>query len=266
MKQIFLLYHDLASSAYPNEKSNLATKGTVVDAGKFAAQIKYLAENGYKTISIKEYFEYVKQGNYFPERKIIITFDDGHHSNYHIALPILLQYDFRAAFFIIANRINQPYYLTENQIREMVNKGMEIGSHGLTHQYLPTIDSHKVWHEVSESKKILESIIHPPVDFFAYPGGHYKKNILNLLKLSGYKGACSCLQGTNSVKTNPFLLRRIEIRRNISLHAFKYMFSPGNIAFYQAIDFLKRLFRKTVGINSYSYIRSKMYKFYLFKR
>jgi peptidoglycan/xylan/chitin deacetylase (PgdA/CDA1 family) len=93
-----LLYHDLESPDCPNEKSNPATKGTVVYAKNFEAQIKCLAEKGYETISIKDYFDIVSRKKPIPPRKIIITFDDGHYSNYYLAFPVLKKYGFKATF------------------------------------------------------------------------------------------------------------------------------------------------------------------------
>jgi len=261
-----LLYHDLDSIDFPNEKTNLATRGTIVTANQFESQIKYLAENNYESISIKDYFGYITQKKQLPSKKIIITFDDGHYSNYHVALPILLKYKFKAIFFIIASRINQPYHLSEDQIIDMANKGMEIASHGLTHKYLLHMDHNEIWHELLESKWILESVVKQSINYFAFPGGHYNENVLKLLKRAGYKGACSCLQGKNAIKTNPFLLKRIEIRGNVTNNKFKQTFNIVYIECYQFIDLVKRSFRKAMGLNTYSNIRSKFYKYYIFKR
>jgi Predicted xylanase/chitin deacetylase len=262
-----LLYHDLESIDCPNEKSNLAAKETVVDIDNFESQIRYLAENNYETISIDGYFKYIKKDQQKPlTGKIIITFDDGHYSNYKLAFPILVKYGFKATFFITTNWLNQKFHLSSDHIREMAGKGMEICSHGLTHNFLSEMDTEEIKFELSESKRILESIIKQPVDYIAFPGGHYNSKVLSLLKTSGYKGACSCLQGLNSPKTNQWLLKRIEIRKNVSVDQFKHIFNPLNITFYQIVDSLKGLFRRTVGLETYSNIRSKLYKYYLFKR
>lgn len=261
-----LLYHDLESVDCPNEKSNLAAKETVVNIQNFESQIRYLAENNYETISINEYFTYLKKEHQLLSGKIILTFDDGHYSNYTLAFPVLLKYGFKATFFITTNWLNQPFHLTEEQVKEMVEKGMEIGSHGLTHKFLSGMDSEGIEFEFSESKRILEFITKQPVNYIAFPGGHYNSKVLGLLKVSGYKGALSCLQGLNSSKTNQWLLKRIEIRKNVSADQFKQIFNPLSITFYQIVDSLKGLLRRTIGLNTYSNLRSKLYKYYLFKR
>ncbi len=262
-----LLYHDLESIDCPNEKSNLAAKETVVDIDNFESQIRYLAENNYETITINEYFKYIKNEQQKSlAGKIIITFDDGHYSNYKLAFPLLVKYGFKATFFITTNWLNQQFHLSSDQIREMAGNGIEIGSHGLTHNFLSGMDSEEIEFEFSESKRILESITKQPVNYIAFPGGHYNSKVLRLLKVSGYKGACSCLQGLNSSKTNQWLLKRIEIRKNVSVDQFKHIFNPLNITFYQIVDSLKGLFRRTIGLDTYSNIRSRLYKYYIFKR
>jgi peptidoglycan/xylan/chitin deacetylase (PgdA/CDA1 family) len=262
-----LLYHDLESLDCPSEKSDAATSDTVVDAENFESQIRYFAENGYTTISIREYFEFRRRKNPILPKQVIITFDDGHYSNYLLALPVLQKYGFRATFFIIADRVDHnEYHMTSVQLKEMTEQGMEIGSHGLTHKYLPLMEHAEIEHELRESRRLLESIIQQPVEYLAFPGGHYNRNILKLLISAGYKGACSCLQGLNTLNTNPYLLKRIEIRKRFSLDEFEHIFHPAHIAFYQLIDFWKGLIRRSIGLNAYTRLRSKLYKFYIFKR
>ena len=261
-----LLYHDLESPDCPNEKSDLATRGTVVNADMFEEQIRYLVKNGYESISIKDYFDIASYMKSIPPQRIILTFDDGHHSNYRLAFPILKKYGFKATFFIIADRVDQDHHLTRGRIKEMADAGMEIGSHGLTHRYLPLLDHKEIEHEVCESKKILESIMKQPVDYFAFPGGHYNRDSLNLLAHCGYKGACSCLQGLNDLKTNSYLLKRIELRRRFSIDEFRHIFNPAHIAFYKSIDLWKGFIRRSIGLDAYSRLRSRLYNHYIFKR
>ena len=261
-----LLYHDLVSSDCSNEKTNIATRDTVIDVDKFEQQIKFLAECGYQSLSLKDFFKAKTTNQLISLKSIIITFDDGHYSNYHLAFPVLQKYGFKGVFFVIAKRIDQPYHLTRFQIMEMAKNGMEIYSHGLTHNYLPLLKEVEVEKELVESKSIIEGILGDKVDFFAYPGGHYSRKILNALKKAGYRGACSCLLGLNDYNTKPFLFKRIEVRGRTELADFKCILNPGYILFYQCVDFIKGSFRKVIGLKAYTYFRSRLYKFYFLKR
>ena len=173
-----LLYHDLDSPEIPNEKKEAASRDTVVKANNFESQLRFLKEQGYESISLGEYFEFRERSEILPPSRITITFDDGHHSNSEIAVPLLLKYGFKATFFIIAGRIDKEHHLSRAQIRQMIDQGMEIGSHGYTHRYLPLLEDKEIEFELTESQKFLEAITGRSVKYFAFPGGHYDKRVL----------------------------------------------------------------------------------------
>lgn len=261
-----LLYHDLESAEQPNEKQGAATQGTVVSATIFKEQIKYLHSNGYKTISLKQYFSIRRQNLSFPRKTIILTFDDGHVSNYTLAFPILKQYGYTACFFVVTKNINTKYHLSRGQIIEMHRSGMEFGSHGASHSFLPLLSHSELIDELQESKLTLEKILETEICYLAYPGGHYNNHVLSAARTTGYYGACSCIQGFNGVATDLFRLRRIEIRSGFNAQDFSTLFNPFSIAFYKFVDTTKACFKRLVGLRAYAGFRKKLYKFYFFKR
>ncbi len=261
-----LLYHDLVSAGQPNEKQGEATQGTVVTANNFKNQIKYLHDNGYKTISLDQYMLFRQRNLSFPPRSIILTFDDGHISNYTLAFPILRQYGYTACFFIVTKRINTEFHLNRDQIMEMHRSGMEFGSHGATHSFLPLLSRSELKSELLESKQTLEKILKKEIHYLAYPGGHYNSHVLRAAKVAGYYGACSCIQGFNRFGTDLFSLRGIEIRSGFDALGFNSLFDPLHIGLYQFVDTTKACLRRVVGLRAYAGIRKKLYKFYFFKR
>lgn len=265
IKTLFLLYHDLDSAEYPSEKEDLATKETVVRLSEFESHMAALAENGWHVISMSHFFAKQNQGS-VTDKDIVLTFDDGHISNHRLAFPVLQKYGFKATFFIIAERIGASYYMDNADLQELSGAGMEIGSHGLTHTYLPELSSPGIESELAESKTIIESVVEQPVETFAYPGGHYNSNVLKCIKKSGYKAGASCIVGWNSRKTNPLLLRRVEIRRGTTAADFKCSINANNVLFYQAIDNVKSGMKKIVGLERYKFLRQKLYFLYPFKR
>ncbi len=40
-----------------------------------------------------------------PKKSVIVTFDDGHESDYTLALPLLRKFNFKATFFITTDWI-----------------------------------------------------------------------------------------------------------------------------------------------------------------
>ncbi len=261
-----LLYHDLESFECQNEKNDVAARDTVVSAGAFKKQLQFLKESGFQTVSLEDYIGNRYQSGRLSQKSIVITFDDGHTSNFQIALPLLKKFGFKASFFAITERIGNEWHLNSEQIAEMAECGMEFGSHSHTHRFLPLLPLSDLEKELRSSKNALGKIIGKPVNAFAYPGGHYNRQVLNAVYSAGYSIGCSCLQGLNDSKTNPLLLKRLEIRRRYSMSDFQAVFDPQSIRFYQRVDFLKQMGRRILGLRNYQRIRSNLYRFYRFKR
>ena len=71
-----------------------------ITPGNFEMQIKYLAESGYRSLHLPEYFDYLKKWD-IPEKLVLITFDDSYADNFIHAYPILKKYNMKATIFPI---------------------------------------------------------------------------------------------------------------------------------------------------------------------
>ena len=65
----------------------------------------------------------------------ILTFDDGHLSNFTLALPLLVEHAARADFFVNPGRVGEAGFADWRQLAEMARAGMSIQSHGWAHRY-----------------------------------------------------------------------------------------------------------------------------------
>jgi peptidoglycan/xylan/chitin deacetylase (PgdA/CDA1 family) len=120
-------------------------------------------------------------------RRAWITFDDGHRSNHALALPILRRFDCRAIFFITTDWIGTDGFMNENELRDLRNAGMMIGTHGCSHRYLSDLSESEVSRELSESKTKLEGILGEPVISVSLPGGRSHPSIRRLAGELGYR-------------------------------------------------------------------------------
>ena len=85
--------------------------------------------------------------------------------------------------------------MNENDLRDLVRGGMEVGSHSHTHVELRKVFGTKeLTTELSLSKEILESITGQPVHSFAYPFGSVPVNYKQLLTDAGYTYGLSIYQ------------------------------------------------------------------------
>ncbi len=151
---------------------------------------------------------------------LILTFDDGYLSDYEIVFPVLMYKGLKATFFVNSENIDQPGYLCLSHLKEMAKAGMEIGSHGLTHRYLITMDPKEAHKEIKGSKEILEQRIGTKICSFAPVGGHYKSWMIDLARQAGYCSFVTMIPGKTNGGGEITLLRRNHIQ---SHHNARYV-------------------------------------------
>ena len=108
---------------------------------------------------------------------VTLAFDDGYKSVIENAFPIMERYGYKGIAYVIPRLIGQPGYMHWEDLRFLQRKGWEIGSHSLTHPYLPGLTTDEIHFELTKSKQILEeqglTIRH-----FSSPYGEYDERVL----------------------------------------------------------------------------------------
>jgi peptidoglycan/xylan/chitin deacetylase (PgdA/CDA1 family) len=184
-----------------------------ISPGEFEEQMKYLVQHGYTAISLQEMFEAFAGRRPMPAKPVVITFDDGYADNYLTALPIMEKYRMKATVFIIPAQVGQPEYLTWEDINAMRRRNTEIGSHTLSHASLREITPDEQLREIADSKAIIEKNIASKVEFLAYPYGEFTTVLFDILRDTGYRGACTGVAGLNLPGGNVYTLKRINVPR-----------------------------------------------------
>lgn len=147
---------------------------------KFQAHMVWLRQQSYLA---------VKVGDQLPagQKGVILTFDDGEMNNYAVAVPILKLHGFRAYFFVTPERVGRSGYMDWPQLREMLNDGMMIGAHGLTHAVLPPMNDQDLRRELQEAKRILEARLIVTIDTLSIPRGFYDDRVVKFAAEAGYQ-------------------------------------------------------------------------------
>ena len=200
-----LEYHMVTENPHPDAKPY------VVPPEDFAEQLDYLAEEGYTTITPQDYARARKGKQQLPEKPIILTFDDGYEDNWRVVLPMLEERRMKAVFYMVTNSIGQPGYLTWDNLFDMERRGMEIGSHTANHLPLTTLSPEKQREELRLSKLMLEWKGMKTIYSFSYPNGSYNAGVVAMLAEEEYLTAVTGEAGLNTLETNPYLLRRVNI-------------------------------------------------------
>ena len=184
-----------------------------VHTDQFEAQMKYLADNGFHTITPAEMFDAWENGTKLPDKPVILTFDDGYVDNYRNAYPILGKYGLKGTIFLISDYVSTyPNYLTWAQVEEMQESGyIDFESHTLSHMQLDSTSPEETWNQLDGSKKALEWHLKKEVNFIAYPCGSYDDDLIKMTKDAGYRAAFTVDYGVSSQDENPFVLDRVPI-------------------------------------------------------
>ncbi|MDM8311722.1 Peptidoglycan/xylan/chitin deacetylase, PgdA/CDA1 family [Clostridium cadaveris] len=216
-----LYYHSIGDDGNGDE--------LVVPTDKFKEQMKYLKDNNYHTLSIDEFYGYVKNGDKVPENAILITFDDGYKNNYENAYPVLKEYGFKATIFVITDMVDKVgLYLTTDQIKELSKNNIDIGSHTVNHENLSSTSRENTKKTLKDSKEFLEKIVGKPVTSIAYPFGVYDAATINSVKEAGYTIGFSTDMGWAKGKTDEYKVKRVYVNATKDMDVFKERLSNPN--------------------------------------
>ena len=188
----------------------------------FQAQLQYLADAGYHTITLTDLYLHLTQGVPLPEKPIVLTFDDGYRDAYEVVFPLLLDYGFTGTFFVLATptHFESPDYMTWAQMKEMSDAGMEIQSHGRDHVDLRGRSYDYLVYQTLGIQEAIQYHTGRLPRFFCYPSGRYDDNLIAVLKSAGYWGAVTTEWGQTHTREGLFEMPRLRIRGSDTLESF----------------------------------------------
>lgn len=234
---------------YHSVREDETQKGPIViPKDIFREQLKTINENGYITLTMSELNDYLFKDKPIPQKSVVITFDDGYRDNYTNAFPILKEFNMKATIFIISSYINKDLYLTEKQIKEMNDYGIDIESHTVSHKRLSTFSYNDQLRELKDSKEVIEKLTQKPVVSVAYPEGIYNNDTKKAVIEAGYSMGFTIEKGYADRKDNLAQINRICI---------DYTYKPNNII--NALKNLKKWYeQKEKNITKCSFKIDKM--------
>lgn len=113
---VVLAYHDVG----PDDRSRYT-----VSPEHFDAQLRALREAGYRTLSTREFTDFLRTGRTPAPHTVYLTFDDGTHGLWVHADRILARHRMKAAAYLITGQVgtHRPYYLSWAEIERMAESG-----------------------------------------------------------------------------------------------------------------------------------------------
>jgi len=208
---------------------NRASKLTVTPAA-FAAQMDYLARNGYHVVPLARLREFLAGKEALPKKSVVITIDDGYRATYDIAFPILKKHGFPATVFLYSDFVGAPDALGFAQMKELVASGLvEIQPHSKTHANLTlrlpdetdAAYRERMRSEVDAPVKLIQERLALPSLAYAYPYGDVNETVVDLLARRGVALGLTVTPGGNGFFAYPYMLRRSMVYGNEDLDSFK---------------------------------------------
>lgn len=195
---------------------------------QFEAQMAYLSNNGYQSITMNQLYQAFYQGGSLPPKPFVVTFDDGYVDNYTTAFPILKKYGFTATVFMVSSYVDGEGFMSWPQLKELVASGWEIEGHTKTHPYLSKIERVSLLDELKSSKELLEQGLGQKVNFLAYSYGDFNSVVSKAVKEAGYLMAFTTQRGWASHKEDQWQVKRVYCYANMGQNEFSRRIQNSN--------------------------------------
>ena len=236
-----LMYHH-----FDNDKKNV--NDMTVQTSEFEKQIKYLKDNGYTAITLKDLTEYKENKKSLPEKPILITIDDGYRSNYDIMYPIIKKYKMKATIFVIGERIDNANKKSNSIPKFNWKQAKEMYDSNIIDIECHTYDSHKkgptkrgekgifasalknetkeefesrITKDLEKNMNVIKKNIGYTPIALAYPYGDYSSKTEKILKNHGIKYSFLAEGGKEKNIGKSYLIKRIPVDGNYTLNEFK---------------------------------------------
>jgi peptidoglycan/xylan/chitin deacetylase (PgdA/CDA1 family) len=166
---------------------------------RLESQIRFLQRRGYRFVTAEELIDRE------PERgAVALTFDDGFRSWLTEVAPLLERLGVRGTFYVCPGLFGGQHWdvggepgrlLTQDEAGALAERGMELGSHTLTHPDLREVDDAALLAELEQSKAAVERVTGRPCRTLAYPYGLCDEQVEQAAAEAGYELAFAWLPG-----------------------------------------------------------------------
>ncbi len=167
-----------------------------ISCDKFENDVKTLIANGYTPIFTSDLYNFLnncENSDNFPEKPIIIQFDDGYTSFYEMVFPILHKYNIKAEVYIITDYTqNLPTYhcgskfLGWEQLKLMEDSGLVyVGLHGKNHEPAINSSEEEMVKNFNLAWDVIDENLGKHERFYVYPNGLFTAKTLKAFQEAG---------------------------------------------------------------------------------
>lgn len=226
MRPLVLCYHAVVEG----EPQRLAIRRKQLES-----QLRSLLRRGYRPVTAADAVE--RRG-----RLLHVTFDDAYRSIFD-TLPLLAELGVPATIFACTGfaRAGRPLDVPElrddaaadpasfatmdwSALRAAASRGVEIGSHTVSHPHLAHLSDEELDRELRESKAELEDELGAPCRHLAYPYGEEDDRVRAATRRAGYDAAFAVDPGRG--RSDRFGVPRLAVYRHDTAAGFRVRTSP----------------------------------------
>jgi peptidoglycan/xylan/chitin deacetylase (PgdA/CDA1 family) len=216
-----LMYHYV--EPWPKDADEIR-QGLTVKTEDFAAQMAYLHDHGYVTVSLYDLADAMALGKPLPAKAVVLTFDDGYRSLMDQVVPVLKPYGYTGTVFVVTQFTddNRPEYITWPQAEALYAQGWKIEPHTKTHDQLEGRGRDFQLYQMLGSIETVQAHIGSRPRFFNYPSGKYDQLTLELAHELNLWGAVTVNYGLVHTWKDRYVMTRVRVSGTAGLNDFIY--------------------------------------------
>lgn len=193
-----------------------------VPAERLAEQLDDLARRGHTFIDLETLLRALRGEERLPPKAVLVTFDDAYVDLLREGCPVLEARGIPAVVFAVAGSLGgsndwrregarELPLLDAAGLKEAAARGVEVGSHCMTHRQLPKVPAEELDRELRGSAEALERAGLPRPRALAYPHGEWSNEVAAAVHRAGYEAAFTVTPGRAARASNRYALPRIEV-------------------------------------------------------
>src|SRR5262249_9222068 len=110
-----------------------------------------------------------------------------------------------------------------------------------------------------DSRVILEKVTRRPVHYLAIPGGAYDRRVRHAARDAGYQAVFCMRKGSASLCTNPLLLPRMVVSRDMTLEDFRSLLTPAGWVQGRIVSMAQEGVSRVLGMRRTDALRNWLY-------
>jgi peptidoglycan/xylan/chitin deacetylase (PgdA/CDA1 family) len=192
----------------------------------FAAQMRWLRDHGYHTLTMAQVDAALLRHEPLPQKPVALTFDDGYEDFYTAAAPIMRELGITATAYIPTGLLERRGYMTWAQVRDLDSQGFEMAAHTIDHADLIHLDDARARLQITGAREALESHLGHPVIDFCYPYGAFDYRIMAMVQAAGFESATTTQLGGWHTADHMFDMARVRVSGGEPLEAWARELDP----------------------------------------